>query len=363
MSAAKGEWMIYGATGFTGELVAREAVRRGQRPILAGRDASKVELLARQLNLPWRAFALDEPAAAAQALAGLPRVAAVLHCAGPFVRTSAPMVRACLAAQAHYLDITGELEVFERVLAQGPAAREANIVLLPGVGFDVVPSDCLAGRLADAMADATELNLAFAPERGSFSRGTMKTMIESLPHAGAVRRGGKIVPVPIAFDVREIEFGCGRRMTMTIPWGDVATAYHTTGIANIRVYTSARPRSVRRARWLGRLLPVLAVRPIKRLLQKAVDLRPSGPPPEVRQTARVHLWGEVRNAAGDRVTATMETPEAYRLTAESAVEAVLRVLAGVVPAGSWTPARAFGWHFAAELEGVVEGELRRWPAN
>jgi short subunit dehydrogenase-like uncharacterized protein len=188
-------------------------------------------------------------------------------------------------------------------------------------------------------------------------------MIESLPHAGAVRRGGKIVPVPIAFDVREIEFGCGRRMTMTIPWGDVATAYHTTGIANIRVYTSARPRSVRRARWLGRLLPVLAVRPIKRLLQKAVDLRPSGPPPEVRQTARVHLWGEVRNAAGDRVTATMETPEAYRLTAESAVEAVLRVLAGVVPAGSWTPARAFGWHFAAELEGVVEGELRRWPAN
>ncbi len=365
MSAAQGEWMIYGATGFTGELVAREAVRRGQRPILAGRDASKLELLARQLDLPWRAFPLGDPAAAEQALAGppgTPRIAAVLHCAGPFVRTSAPMVRACLAARAHYLDITGELEVFERVLAQGPAARDANVVLLPGVGFDVVPSDCLAGRLADAMADATELNLAFAPERGTFSRGTLKTMIESLPHAGAVRRAGRIVPVPIAYDVREIEFGCGRRTTMTIPWGDVATAYHTTGIPNIRVYTSARPRAVRRARWLGRLLPLLAVRPIKRLLQKSVDLRPSGPPPEVRQTARVHLWGEVRNAAGERVTATMETPEAYRLTAESAVEAVLRVLAGAVPAGTWTPARALGWHFAGELEGVVEGPLKRWPA-
>jgi short subunit dehydrogenase-like uncharacterized protein len=362
MSEAHGEWMIYGATGFTGELVAREAVRRGERPLLAGRDPAKVESLARRLDLPWRALALDDPAALEQVLAGPPRIAAVLHCAGPFVRTSAPMVRACLAARAHYLDITGELEVFEKVLGRGPAAREAGVVLLPGVGFDVVPSDCLAGRLADALADATDLDLAFAPERGTFSRGTLKTMVESLPHAGAVRRGGKIVPVPIAFDVREIEFGCGRRTAMTIPWGDVATAYHTTGIPNIRVYTSVRPGAVRRARWVGRALPLLGLRPVKRLLQKAIDLRASGPPEELRQSARVHLWGEVRNAKGDRVTATLETPEAYRLTAESSVEAVLRVLAATVPAGSWTPARALGWQFAGALEGVVEGDLVRLPA-
>ena len=360
--APTGQWMIYGATGYTGELVAREAVRRGQRPILAGRGAEAVERLARELELPGRAFALDDPAAIARELAGPPRIAAVLHCAGPFVHTSAPMVRACLAAGAHYLDITGELTVFEAVLAAGPEAREAGVALLPGVGFDVVPSDCLAARLADAMADAIELDLAFAAGGGTFSRGTLKTMVESLPHAGAVRRGGKIVPVPIAFAEREIEFGCGRRWTMTIPWGDVATAYHTTGIPNIRVYTAASRRSVRRARRLGAFLPLLAWRPVKRLLQKAVVRRVAGPPPEVRETARVYLWGEARNAAGERVTATLETPEAYRLTAESAVECVLRVLAGAVPAGSWTPGRAFGPHFVAELPGVVEGELKRWPA-
>jgi short subunit dehydrogenase-like uncharacterized protein len=354
-----GAWLIYGATGYTGALIAHEAVRRGQRPILAGRNREAVERLARELGLASRIFDLDDPAAVEQGLAGPPTIAAVLHCAGPFVNTSAPMVRACLAARVHYLDITGELPVFEAVLAAGPAAREAGIVLLPGVGYDVVPSDCLAARLADAMVDASELDLAFAADRGTFSRGTLKTMIESLPHAGAVRRGGKIVPVPVAYDAREIEFGCGKRWAMTIPWGDVATAYHTTGIPNIRVYTAASPRSVRRARRLATILPLLAWRPVKRLLQGAIVRRVTGPPPEVRATARVYLWGEVRNAAGARVTATLETPEAYRFTAESAVECMQRVLAGKVPPGSWTPGRAFGPHFAAELPGVIEGELKR----
>jgi short subunit dehydrogenase-like uncharacterized protein len=358
---APGDWLLYGATGYTGELVAREAVRRGLRPVLAGRDPAAVERLARRLDLPSRVFALDDPAAVERALAGPPRIAAVLHCAGPFVHTSAPMVRACLAARSHYLDITGELAVFEAVLAAGPAAREAGVVLLPGVGFDVVPSDCLAARLADALTDATELDLAFATVGGTYSRGTLRTMVESLPQAGAVRRAGKIVPVPIAYDVREIEFGCGRRWAMTIPWGDVATAYHTTGIPNIRVYAAAPRRSVQRARRLGSLLPLLAWRPVKRLLQAAIVRRVSGPPPEVRDTARVYLWGEARNAAGERATATLETPEGYRLTAESAVECVERVLAGKVPPGSWTPGRAFGPHFAAELPGVVEGELKRSP--
>jgi short subunit dehydrogenase-like uncharacterized protein len=363
MNGASGVWLIYGATGYTGALVAREAVRRGQRPVLAGRNREAVARLAQELGLASRVFDLDDPAALERGLAGPPRIDAVLHCAGPFVHTSAPMVRACLAARAHYLDITGELTVFETVLAAGPASRDAGVVLMPGVGFDVVPSDCLAARLADALVDASELDLAFAADRGTFSRGTLKTMVESLPEAGAVRRGGKIVAVPIAHDVREIEFGCGRRWAMTIPWGDVSTAYHTTGIPNIRVYTAAPPRSVRRARRLGAVLPLLGWRPVKRLLQRAIVHRVSGPPPEVRETARVYLWGEARNAAGARVTATLETPEAYRLTAESAVECVLRVLAGRVQPGSWTPGRAFGPHFAAELPGVIEGELKRWPAT
>jgi short subunit dehydrogenase-like uncharacterized protein len=355
-------WMIYGATGYTGELVAREAVRRRLAPILAGRSAPAVEKLAGELGLEARVFALDDLHTPRQAAAALGGVAAVLHCAGPFVRTSAAMVQACLAGRVHYLDITGEIEVFEAVLAQGPAAREAGIVLLPGAGFDVVPSDCLASRLADALPGATELDLAFTAGHRSqarVSRGTMKTMIESLPHAGAVRRAGRIVAVPIAYDVREIEFSCGRRWAMTIPWGDVSTAYHSTGIPNIRVYTGASRGAVRRARRLAPVLPLLAWKPVKRLLQRAVDLRPSGPDETARQTGRVYLWGEVRDEKGQAVSATLETPESYQLTAFAAVAASERVAAGEVPSGAWTPSRAFGAHFVAELPGVVEGELRR----
>ncbi|HEY0514839.1 MAG TPA: saccharopine dehydrogenase NADP-binding domain-containing protein [Thermoanaerobaculia bacterium] len=350
-------WMIYGANGYTGELVAREAVRKGLAPILAGRNAESVGRLARELGLQSRAFPLDDPQATAAALYG---VKAVLHCAGPFVHTSAPMVAACLATGAHYLDITGEIPVFEAVLARGETARKAGVALLPGVGFDVVPSDCLAARLARALPDATELALALYVGSGGFSRGTLKTMIESLPHAGAIRREGRIVPVPIAWDAREIDFGggAGRRWTTTIPWGDVSTAFHSTGIPNIRVYSGTPPRTIRRMKRLAPLLPLAGWGPVKRFAQRWVERKVTGPSAELRETGRVHLWGEAKNAAGQTVTSTLETPEGYRFTAIAAVESVERVLAGKVPPGAWTPSKAFGADFVTELPGVVAGEVR-----
>jgi short subunit dehydrogenase-like uncharacterized protein len=351
-------WMIYGANGYTGELAAREAAARGMRPVLAGRNATAVGALALELGLDSRAFSLDDPDGAKRGIEGM---AAVLHCAGPFVRTSKPMVEACLAAGVHYLDITGEIAVFEPILGRrGDDARRAGVALLPGVGFDVVPSDCLAARLARALPDATELVLAFTSDRGGISRGTLKTMIESLPAAGAVRRDGKIIPVPMAFDAREIDFGAlGRRWAMTIPWGDVSTAFHSTGIPNIRVYTGTPLGAIRRARLFAPLLPLAGLKPVKRFLQRRVDRREPGPGPEVRANARSYLWGEVKNAAGVTVTSTLETPEGYRLTALSSVECARRAAAGLVPPGAWTPSKAFGADYVTELPGVAAGPIVR----
>jgi short subunit dehydrogenase-like uncharacterized protein len=348
-------WLLYGANGYTGELAAREAARRGLAPVLAGRNAAAVGALAAELGLPHRAFGLDDPAALRRGLEG---VAAVLHCAGPFVRTSAPLVAACLATGVHYLDITGEIAVFEAVLARGEAARRAGVVLLPGAGFDVVPSDCLAARLAEALPGAVELALAFYAEGTSMSRGTLKTMIEALPHAGAIRRDGRIVPVPLAWDAREIPFSCGKRWAMTIAWGDVSTAYHSTGIPNIRVYSGTPPKAIRRARRLRPLLPLLALRPVKSLLRRRVERTVTGPDERARARGRMCLWGEVRDAAGAAVTGTLETPEGYAFTAASAVECAERVAAGRVPPGAWTPSKAFGWRFVTEpplLLGQHEG--------
>ena len=342
-------WMIYGANGYTGELAAREAAGRGLKPILAGRNSEAVGKLASELGLPHRVFGLEAPK--------LEGVSAVLHCAGPFVRTSRPMVEACLAAKAHYLDITGEIAVFEKVLALGEKAKGAGVALLPGVGFDVVPSDCLAARLAAELPDATELTLAFA-STGSISRGTMKTMIESFPNAGAIRKDGKITPVPMAFDARKIDFPGGPRWAVTIPWGDVSTAWWSTGIPNIRVYTGTPPKQIKRMRRMAPLLPLLAWKPLKRFLQRQVERRVTGPSEETRRTARVELWGEARNAAGRSVSSTLITPEAYHLTAVTAVESAERAAQGRVPPGAWTPSRAFGSGYILEFPGVTAGELR-----
>ena len=341
-------WMIYGANGYTGELIAREAVRRGEKPVLAGRNATRIEALARQLGCQWRVFDLE----AANPSAYLEDISLVLHCAGPFVHTSPAMVRACLEAGAHYLDITGEIAVFESVMKLDDEAKRRGVTLLPGVGFDVVPTDCVAATLAARLPDATELILAFSGGAG-LSAGTQKTIIEGLGEGGAIRRDGRITRVPILFDVREIPFPAWPRLAMTIPWGDVSTAYHTTGIPNVSVYRATSPRAVKRLRRVRPFLPILALGPIKRFLQKRAS-RIAGPDAHARDTGRMEIWGRVSNAKGDEISMAITTPEGYALTVLTALEAVRRVLNEPLRGGSFTPARRFGAGFVFTIPGVSE---------
>lgn len=359
-------WLLYGAYGYTGELVAREALRCGLRPLLAGRDEAALADLAERLGLDdptdRRAFPLTDPGSLRAALAD---VDAVLHCAGPFVDTSRPMVEACLDTGTHYLDITGEIAVFEAIHGRDGAARDRGVVLLPGVGFDVVPTDCLAARLAAALPEADDLELAFVSEDGGVSRGTAKTMVRNLPHAGAVRRDGRIVPVPAAWDSKKItlplpEGGSVERFVMSIPWGDVSTAFHTTGIPNVRTYAGTPPKAIRRMRRLRPLLPVAGWKPVRRLLLAALDRRfagEPGPDAETRTRARVLLHGVATAPDGRRATATLVTPEGYELTARTAVECVQRVLAGDAEPGARTPAGAFGPDLVSSVPGVHWGEV------
>ena len=225
-------WMIYGANGYTGELIAREAAARGMSPILAGRSKDKVQRLAQELKLEHRAFDLDTPSRIAAQLVG---IKVVLLAAGPFSATSQPMVQACIQAGAHYLDITGEIDVFEQVFRCDAEARQAGVVLCPGVGFDVIPTDCVAAALKQALPDATELRLGF-DTTVSLSPGTLKTTLESTPQGGRVRHDGRLMRVPLAHEVRRIDFGRGERLASSVPWGDVSTAFHSTGIPNVTVF-------------------------------------------------------------------------------------------------------------------------------
>jgi short subunit dehydrogenase-like uncharacterized protein len=240
--------------------------------------------------------------------------------------------------------------VFESIMRRDAEARERGVTLLPGVGFDVVPTDCLAAMLHDELPDANELWLAFAMRGGSLSRGTAKTMLEGLGIGGAIRRDGKIIVVPHLFDVRSIPFPSGPRMAVTIPWGDVSTAFHTTGIPNIRVYSSQSPAAIRKLRIMKPLLPILRIGFVRRFAQKRAERTP-GPSAERRAKGRIEIWGRAANANGQEVTKTMMVAEGYHFTMLSALLAVERVLAAK-KAGAFTAAKFLGKDFVKEIPGT-----------
>ncbi len=340
--------LIYGANGYTGTLIARAAVARGHQLVLAGRSAEPVAQLAGELGLEYRVFALDMPAQVAESIGG---VSAVLNCAGPFVHTYRPLAAACLQAGIHYLDITGEVAVFEGLAAQSAPAQAAGVMLLPGVGFDVVPSDCLAAHLKRRLPSATQLALGFLAH-GRVSRGTALTIAESLPHGGLVRQDGVLRRVPAAWKTREIDFGTGPVQAMTIPWGDVSTAYYNTGIPNIEVYTEA-PLGLRLAARASRPFGwLLGSRPVQGLLRRRIHAQAPGPTEEERARGRSYLWGEAVDATGQRVVSRLQGPEGYTLTVHAALAVVERVLAGNAPPGFQTPSTAYGSDFVLELPDI-----------
>lgn len=339
-------FLIYGANGYTGELVTRFAAERGMRPVLAGRNAAKIEALAKRFEMPFRVFALEETA---KLDAALQETEFVLHCAGPFSLTSAPMVEACLRNRRHYTDITGEIAVFEALAARDQAAKGAGIMLMPGVGFDVVPSDCLALHLKNRLPSAENLTLAFYGV-GKISHGTQATMTLNAGSGGAIRRNGEITRVPAAWKTRVIDFGGIKKTGVTIPWGDVATAFYSTGIPNIEVYTvvpEPQLTLLKMSRYLGALLRTDFVRNI---LQKQI---PAGGPSDAERAAgKTYLWGEASDAAGKRVEARQICPEGYTLTALTALKIAEKILAGDFRTGFQTPARAYGADLILEIEGV-----------
>ncbi|QSG10122.1 saccharopine dehydrogenase family protein [Halapricum desulfuricans] len=339
-------WLIYGAYGYTGELIAREAVDRGLDPILAGRSRESVDALAAELDCEARAFALSGPALAQQ----LDDVDLVLNCAGPFVDTHEPLVAACLDSDTHYLDITGEIEVFESIRGFDDRARRAGLTLLPGVGFDVVPSDCLAAHLAERLPGAESLSIGYQPA-GGFSRGTLKTAIAGLGEPGLVRRDGRLEAVPVGHETREIDFGEGSVPATTVPLGDVSTAYHTTGIPDVDCYLAVPPVAARLLRYQRYLAPLLALDPVQGLLESVVDRLVDGPDAETRAETTATLWGEVSDGDATRVS-RLRTPNVYRTTTLAALEAVERTLAGDAPDGYQTPASAFGSDLILSIEGV-----------
>ncbi|HEV7351443.1 saccharopine dehydrogenase family protein [Telluribacter sp.] len=344
----KKKLLLYGANGYTGQLTADLCSTYGLQPILAGRREAALRPLSDRTGFPYRVVDLSDQAGLRQALAD---VRVVLHAAGPFKFTARPMLEACLATGTHYLDITGEIEVFELAKRYDEAARKAGIMLLPGAGFDVVPTDCLALYLKNQLPNATHLQLAFETVGGGLSHGTASTMVEGLGEGGAVRENGRIVRKPLGHKSKWIQLNGRKRFFMTIPWGDVSTAYHTTGIPNIETYTGISPKVHSVLRFQGAFNWLLKTDFIKNIAKSRVD-KITGPTEAMRQLASSNVWGEVRNASGEVKTAQLTGPEGYNLTAHSSLIIAKKVLEGNFKPGYQTPAFVYGADLVLEVPGV-----------
>lgn len=342
--------LIYGANGYTAQLIIELAVKAGLQPILAGRTATKIEPIADKYNLDFRVFDLKNPKTIDHAIAD---IKVVLHCAGPYIHTAKPMVEACIRNMAHYLDITGEIDVFEMLSTYDLQAEKAAITVLPGCGFDVVPTDCLARFLADKMPDATHLSLGFASKGGGLSHGTAMTMVENFGETGKVRINGKIVDAPVGHKTQILEFGNEfKSHGITIPWGDVSTAYHNTGIPNIEVYFGLKESQLKFVQLQSKFNWLMKMDFVKNIAKKIVDAQVTGPNEKARKRSKAYVWGRVKNKNGQVKTAYLVTPETYTLTALTAINIVQKVLNDNFKIGFQTPAKAYGADLIMEIDGV-----------
>jgi short subunit dehydrogenase-like uncharacterized protein len=337
MAQFKPSWLLYGATGYTGRLIAEMAKARGFEPILAGRDAAKLEPLAQQLGLKFRAFSLDDKSASDKGLLG---VKLLLNCAGPLLQTGVPLAQACIRNGVHYLDIAGEVHSIRALQRLHDRATEDDIMLLPGCAFGCLPSEALLAYIKENRPGTVRAQMAFAID-GSPSKGTVNTLFEGLQMQGYTRDRNQLVNAKPGQDKIMVEFTPGqKRACMTNPWrGDLFTAGQGLGIARLETYTAypwyvmdlfRKPQIAQGQGLLGKLVSF------------ALKRMPDGPDATKRAQNKGYFWAEGIDEDGRKAAGTIETPDAYEATAISALYAVGEVLKGKYKGGFMTCGELFG---------------------
>jgi short subunit dehydrogenase-like uncharacterized protein len=350
----KGQVLIYGAYGFTGKGIAELASEYEIVPILAGRNESKLKPLADSLGYDYIVLPLENNHD--NLVSVLKHFEIVLHVAGPYTYTAKPMLDAVVEARTHYLDLTGENHVIQAELDRDEEFRRANIMVMPAVGYDVVPTDCLNVYVADKISQPTQLTVVLngsyiAAAGAQTSRGTMKSGLEMLGRPLLKRENGEMVAMATPQLIHRNENG--REQTLLqIPWADMITSYVSTGIPNIAVF---QVQEGQLPTWLLRIAQSDAGR---RVLGWLIDnFAPEGPPPGAQENRQTRIVSTVSNEAGATASAALVTPEGYLLTFHSTLIIARRVIDGQWEPGFQTVGKVYGPDLVLEVPGVTRTDL------
>ena len=339
--------IVYGSYGYTGKLIVEECRLKNLDVILSGRNEEALRKQSGETKYPYEVVQISETVALKKLLL---KGKVVIHCGGPFQYTAKAMAAACLETKTHYTDITGESIVFEQLAKMDQQGKEAGITIMPGTGFDVAPSDCLALHLKNKLPSATQLQLAFASSGAGFSRGTSKTMTEGLGYGSMIRKDGKLKSIPTGSLTKEINYGPFTIPSLNIPWGDISTAWRSTGIPNIEVYIGSNKKQIALAKRSNYINWLLRLRWVKNYLLKKIDQKPAGPSDSKRANARMYLWGKVWDNTGKECSTRLETIDGYTLTAKTSVLIAEKILNGDIKTGYQTPAMAYGEKLILEIK-------------
>jgi len=341
--------LIYGANGYTGELIARLASSYNLKPTLGGRNEFFIKKLANTLELPYKIVELNDIEKLDQIVS---QFSLVINAAGPFSQTAKFMVESCIRNSVHYTDINGDISCFELVKEYNQQAIEKNCMLMPGVGFDVVPTDCIAQLLHENLTDAVDLKIAFATVGSTISHGTANTMTEKMGEGGARRVNGVIVSANLGEHGMMVDFGEKNLFCMSIPWGDISTAFQTTGIPNIETFTCVNPILYKRLKYQKIFNWLLRTSAARRYAKNKIKNRPAGPSQSMRENGKCFVWGKATNLAGETKEALLNGPEGYAFTAHSSLIIAKKILSGNWKAGYQTPAGCYGFKLAEKVPGV-----------
>lgn len=339
-------WMLYGASGHTGTLIAEEAVRRGHSPLLAGRSQERLVPLAERLGLEWLVVDRDTEAFT-KAVA---EVDLVFQAAGPFDVTSEPVLQACLAGGTHYADIANELSVFRMMHSYDEAARQRGVTLMTGAGFGVIATDPLAKHVVDQLPDATRLEVAILVYNSFRSAGATKTGLKIVSQGGSTWKNGERVHQRLGKGAKRILFPDGEHTMIPAPLGDLEAIHTSTGIPTITIYSSELPSGTFARPALPLLGQVLRVGAFRRHLEHVVDQRTRGTPLHT-ESGKSYTWVHAVNQRGMEAQAWLEMGEGYLFSASASVRAVEQIF-DKRPRGAMTPAQAFGTDFVLDIPGT-----------
>lgn len=334
--------MIYGANGYSAKLIIEELLSRGIKPVLAGRNHNEIIVLANNYSCAYEVFDLENEELLDSKLLS---IHTLLNCAGPFKYTAKELMEACIRTKTNYLDITGEIPVFHLAFSKNETAKNAGVVLMPGVGFDIIPTDCLAKRLSEKMHDAKNLKLGFLNVRGNISRGTWLTSLEFLSGKGVIRRNEKVVESEIGEFSIEVHKDNFTFYGLSIPWGDVYTSFQSTKIPDAEVYLGVPFLVYKFRKIILPFIKIFRLPIIKKIAASFIKKYLTGPNKQKRDSTKTYVWGRVENEKGEMIEEVYRVMEGYNLTAKGAVECAVRVLQDSVRPGTQTPSLAFGSEF------------------